>query len=80
MHAIFKGKTYGPATVGERGQIVIPAKLRKALNIESGDQLMIFAKIDKKIINLMPSKEFSKFLKHAARIISKLERKIPKNR
>jgi len=80
MQAIFRGKTYGPATVGERGQIVIPAELRKALNIKSGDQLMVFAKLDKKVINLMPSKEFSKFLEHAAKVISKLERKIPKSR
>jgi len=80
MHAIFKGKVYGTVTVGERGQLVIPAQLRKILNIKSGDQLMVFAKPDKRIINLMPSKDFSKFLQRAAKVISKLERKISKNR
>lgn len=78
MHAFFKGKTYGPATVGERGQLVIPAELRKAFHIKSGDQLMVFAKTDKKIISLMPSKDFSQFLERAAKIISKLESKVPK--
>ncbi len=77
MNGFFKGKVYGAATVGERGQLVIPAELRRALNIKSGDQLMVFAKLDRKVISLMPSKDFSKFLEHASKIISKLERKVP---
>lgn len=78
MNAIFKGKVYGAVTVGERGQLVIPSELRKALNIKSGDQLMVFAKLDKKIVNLMPSKDFSRFLERASKLISKLESKVPK--
>lgn len=78
MNGIFKGELYGAVTVGERGQLVIPAQLRKALNIESGDQLMVFAKLDKKVINLMPSKEFGKFLERASKLISKIENQVPK--
>lgn len=78
MNGIFKGKAYGAVTVGERGQLVIPAELRRALNINSGDQLMVFAKPDKKVINLMPAKDFSRFLEQAAKIISKLESKVPR--
>lgn len=78
MNAIFKGKVYGSVTVGERGQLVIPAELRKALRIKSGDQLMVFAKLDKKVINLMPEKEFSEFLEKAAKLITKLESKVHK--
>lgn len=78
MNAIFKGKAYGSVTVGERGQIVIPVELRKTLNIKSGDQLMVFAKLDKKVISLMPEKDFSRFLERAAKIISKFERKVHK--
>lgn len=76
MHAIFKGRLYGTVTVGERGQLVIPAALRKALSIKSGDQLMVFGKTDKKIINLMPSKEFNRFLERASKAISKLESRV----
>jgi len=78
MNGIFKGKTYGAVTIGERGQLVIPAQLRKALHIKSGDQLMVFAKPDKKIINLMPEKDFSQFLERAAKLISRLENKVHK--
>lgn len=78
MIAIFKGKVYGAVTVGSRGQFVIPAQLRKALNIKSGDQLMVFAMPDKKVINLMPSEEFSVFLGRVEKDIARLERRVPR--
>lgn len=36
-----KHQFYGSTTVGERGQIVLPAKLREELNIEPGDKLLV---------------------------------------
>jgi len=78
MNGLFKGKTYGAVNVGERGQLVIPAELRKELGIKSGDQLVVFANVEKKVVSLMPSKDFSRFLNRAAKIISKLERKVAK--
>ena len=32
---------YGSATVGERGQVVIPAEARKNLDIHPGDKLLV---------------------------------------
>lgn len=32
---------FGSVTVGERGQIVIPAEARNELDIESGDKLLV---------------------------------------
>lgn len=41
-----KGKfIFGVATVGERGQIVIPAKARRVFHIKSGDSLMVLGDI-----------------------------------
>ena len=34
---------FGAVTVGERGQVVIPAEARKAFGIETGDKLLVFA-------------------------------------
>ncbi len=34
---------YGTVTVGERGQIVIPAEARTKQEIEPGDKLLVFA-------------------------------------
>ena len=78
MNGFFKGKVYGAATVGERGQLVIPADLRKDLDIKAGDRLMIFAKIDRKMISIMRERDFSDFLQKASKIISKLETKVSK--
>jgi len=33
---------YGTATVGEKGQIVIPAAAREALTIEKGEKVLVF--------------------------------------
>ena len=42
--AIPDGKYAWTATVGEKGQIVIPAKARKVFDISAGDQLMVLGK------------------------------------
>jgi AbrB family looped-hinge helix DNA binding protein len=39
---ILRGKFCGAATVGERGQIVIPAEARKEYGLEIGDKVMVF--------------------------------------
>lgn len=42
-----KGKyMFGMVTVGERGQIVIPAKARKVFNIKPGDNLIVLGDIN----------------------------------
>ncbi|MCX5712244.1 MAG: AbrB/MazE/SpoVT family DNA-binding domain-containing protein [Candidatus Omnitrophica bacterium] len=76
MMPIFKGKVYGSVTIGERGQLVIPAELRKALKLKTGDQLMVFAKVDRGIISLMSSNDLSTFLEKAEKAITKLENRI----
>ena len=34
---------FGAVTVGDRGQVVIPAEARKEFGIETGDKLLVFA-------------------------------------
>jgi len=36
------GRIYGAATVGERGQVSLPADARRELGIDAGDKLMVF--------------------------------------
>jgi AbrB family looped-hinge helix DNA binding protein len=33
---------YGTTTLGEKGQVVIPAEARKAMSIKKGDKLLVF--------------------------------------
>ena len=46
----FSENCFGTATVGERGQIVIPAEARKKYEIETGDKLLIVGHGDKGIM------------------------------
>jgi len=76
---MFQGKAYGIVTIGERGQLVIPAELRKTFKIKTGDQLMVFAKNDIKMINMMPCTDFSEFITQAKKMINRLGSKMPKS-
>jgi len=35
-------KCYGSATLGERGQVVIPIEAREEFKLEAGDKLLVF--------------------------------------
>ena len=41
-HASLSEFFYGAVTIGERGQVVIPADARKRLGLEPGDKLLVF--------------------------------------
>ena len=44
----FEDRFYGTATVGERGQIVIPAEARKKYGVETGDKILIMGSPNQK--------------------------------
>lgn len=80
MNAIFKGKAYGAVTVGERGQVVLPADLRKDFHIKPGGKLMVFANEERRLVTLMTEKDFSAFLERATKAISRLEGEVGKKK
>lgn len=60
-----EGAFYGSVTVGERGQIVIPAKTRKDFGIKPKDKLLVLRGIGKMGIMLIHTK-------HMTRIFEKM--------
>lgn len=44
MSKLSRSTFLGATTVGERGQVVIPADARKAYGIEIGDKLLVFSR------------------------------------
>lgn len=48
---------YGTATVGTKGQVVIPSDARDALGIQPGDKLYVAGMRGKKILAFIPEEE-----------------------
>lgn len=57
---------YGAAIVGERGQIVIPAKAREDFQLEKGEQLLVFG-MGKNIIAFVKIEQVKKFANDLSR-------------
>jgi AbrB family looped-hinge helix DNA binding protein len=58
----FDIKVYGTGTIGQKGQIVVPAKARKELGIKPNDEFMFFG--HGKMIHLVRASELDSILDH----------------
>jgi len=67
---------YGSTTVGERGQIVLPAKLRKDFEINKGDKLLVIVDPHGSRIMLVNPDTMNKFLDMMSENISQIKSKI----
>ena len=70
---LHKIKCWDVVSVGERGQVVIPAKARRYLNINKGDRLLVVSR-GKKFLGLIKVDEVSLYLKKWLAKIEKLEK------
>ncbi|MDB5165299.1 MAG: AbrB family transcriptional regulator [Candidatus Saccharibacteria bacterium] len=57
-------KLYGTATVGTKGQVVIPADARKALNIEEGDRLYVVGSDKGKWLGFIQEDQLREMVSH----------------
>jgi|GEM_PF-640551 len=71
-------KFYGSATVGERGQIVLPAKLRADFSIKKGDILLVIGNADSYHIGLVNPESMSTYLDLISKQIEKMKSTITK--
>lgn len=62
MSHILRNKFVGSATVGERGQIVIPADARREYELEIGDKIMIFATQHRSSLMLIKAEHVTRML------------------
>ena len=69
-----KRKFYGSTTMGERGQIVVPAEAREALGLEKGEKMLVFGVHGKGLVltKLSSFKQFSEELEKRHQEISKI--------
>jgi AbrB family looped-hinge helix DNA binding protein len=71
-----KPKIFGTVTMGERGQVSIPAKVRRLLELDPGDKLIVFSGPpgESKMVSLIPIDEFAPFLGRLEKHISELKK------
>ncbi len=55
---------FGTATVGTKGQVVIPADARDALGIEAGDRMYVVGSTTKKWVGFIKEEQFRELLDH----------------
>lgn len=59
-----KPEFYGSTTVGERGQVVLPADLRKKLDINPGDKLLVMTNGPMGAIGLVKAEVLNLMMEH----------------
>lgn len=55
---------FGTATVGTKGQVVIPADAREALGIQPGDRLYVVGSTKKKWVGFIKEEQLREMLDH----------------
>ena len=57
-------KLFGTATVGSKGQVVIPAEAREELNIKAGDRLYVVGSPDGGFLGLLKEDSLEQIMQH----------------
>lgn len=69
-------KFIGTTTIGPKGQIVIPAKLRQSLKIKNQDQFLVLHNENMDGIILMKTKDMTKMLQKFTKQVNTIAKKI----
>ncbi len=72
-------KFYGSGTVGERGQVVIPAEARRDLAIEPGTKLLVFSGPEKRGLMFVKAEAMTEFIAQATAMLSQVEQALGSN-
>jgi AbrB family looped-hinge helix DNA binding protein len=65
MHPFITPKVCGTATLGERGQIVIPSKIRSSMKLKEGEKFLVFSRSNR-FIGMIRAADMDKMLDHIA--------------
>lgn len=55
-------RLYGTATVGTKGQVVIPADAREQLDIQTGDRLYVIGSPKSKVVTFIKEEQVEQFI------------------
>ncbi len=71
-------KFYGSTTVGERGQIVIPAEARRDLKITPATKLLVFSGPGGETLVIARAESMAEYIAHAKNLMAQMEEIITK--
>lgn len=74
-----KMKFWGSATVGSKGQVVIPAEAREDLRIREGDKLIVLSHPARKGVVLMKADSIEEMLQHIQAELTEVQKSTKKN-
>lgn len=57
-------KLYGTATVGTKGQVVIPSEAREEIGIKTGDRLYVVGSPTKKFVGFIQEEQLRELIEH----------------
>jgi AbrB family looped-hinge helix DNA binding protein len=57
-------KLYGTATVGTKGQVVIPSDAREELDIHTGDRLYVVGSPERKWVGFIKEEQLRELIEH----------------
>ena len=77
MNKSFERRFYGSTTIGEKGQVVIPAEARAKMRIKKGDKLLVFG-MGPEMLMLMKFSQFEKFATHMSKNLARIKKVINK--
>lgn len=77
IHQHFTGgeipKFYGATTIGERGQVVVPAEARKDLDLIPSTKVMVFGGLMGEALIIVKADAVAEILAHANKMINGVE-------
>ncbi len=69
-------KFYGATTVGERGQVVIPAEARRDFEIEPATKLLVFGGPHGGVLFLAKAEHITEMMTRTTRMLAQIEESI----
>ena len=73
-----EGQFYGTATIGEKGQVVIPQEARKTMNLQKGDRLLVFG-MDEDALVVAKLSHVEKITSHLSKKLNMIRKAAKKN-
>jgi len=70
---------YGTATLGKKGQVIIPVEARKAFKINKGDKLLVFG-LKENMLIFSKLANLEKFASHFSQQLKKIKKIIEKSK